>query len=402
MRILHFADLHLGIERYGHISSEGLSTRFEDFLSVLDEVVDFALKGDIDLVLFCGDAYKNQHPDPTQQREFAKRIARIAKKIPIFLLIGNHDLPHALGKAATTEIFDALSLENVIVARRPDIYLISTKRGNLQILALPWARQSALLEKEEAKDLTIDQIYAKLQEKLTDIIRGLTLRLNPEIPAILAGHFSLDTAKPGSERTMLLGKEPVLLQSNIANPIFSYIALGHIHNQQVLSYYPPIVYSGSLERLDFSDERSEKGFYIAEIDRKETKFSFHPVKARRFLTLKFSIEKDEVNPMEVVLRKILAWKKEIEGAIVRVQIDLPSSEIKIDTKEIRRALSQAYFVLPINIKTETRPIIRLAGVEGLSPIDALRFYLEKEKKFSPEYCRKLLEYGEKLIEEAKK
>ena len=43
MKILHFSDLHLGVESYGRIDpATGLSSRLLDFLSALDQVVDFA------------------------------------------------------------------------------------------------------------------------------------------------------------------------------------------------------------------------------------------------------------------------------------------------------------------------------------------------------------------------
>ncbi|GAI87569.1 unnamed protein product, partial [marine sediment metagenome] len=61
MKILHFADLHLGVESYGRIDpTTGLSSRFHDFLSALDQVVDYARQNRVDLVLFCGDAYKSR------------------------------------------------------------------------------------------------------------------------------------------------------------------------------------------------------------------------------------------------------------------------------------------------------------------------------------------------------
>src|SRR3990172_1661492 len=121
MKILHFADLHLGVETYGRIDPiTGLSSRFYDFLSTLDQVVDYALENRVDLVLFCGDAYKSREPSQTQQREFAKRINRLSTGgIPIFLLVGNHDLPHAIGKATSTEIFATLAVKNVYVSNRP-------------------------------------------------------------------------------------------------------------------------------------------------------------------------------------------------------------------------------------------------------------------------------------------
>jgi exonuclease SbcD len=69
MRILHFSDVHIGVENYGRPDPEtGLSTRLADFLDTLDEVVDYALENKVDLALFCGDAYKSRDPSQTHQR----------------------------------------------------------------------------------------------------------------------------------------------------------------------------------------------------------------------------------------------------------------------------------------------------------------------------------------------
>ena len=66
MRILHFADLHLGVETYGHLDPEtGLNTRVKDFSRSLAAGVDCAVSRGADLVLFCGDAYKTCDPSPS-------------------------------------------------------------------------------------------------------------------------------------------------------------------------------------------------------------------------------------------------------------------------------------------------------------------------------------------------
>ena len=202
MKILHFADLHLGVENYGRIDpATGLSSRLNDFLSALDQVIDYALEKQVDLVLFCGDAYKTREPSQTQQREFARRINRLSTaNIPIFLLIGNHDLPNAIGRATTTEIFDTLAVKNVYVANRPDIYNIPTASGIVQIVSLPWLRRSALLSREDTKNLNLEQINQKMQQVLTDIITTSAARLDPTLPAILAAHVWVADARVGRAR----------------------------------------------------------------------------------------------------------------------------------------------------------------------------------------------------------
>ena len=406
MKILHFADLHLGVESYGRINPEtGLSTRFEDFQNVFDQLVNYAIDHRVDLVLFCGDAYKSREPTQTQQREFAKRINRLSTNdIPVFLLIGNHDLPNAIGRATTTEIFDTLAVKKVYVANRPDVYRIPTRSGVIQIVALPWLRRSRLLSREDTKNLTFDQINQKLQEVLTGIITASIPKLDPELPAILAAHVWVTGATVGSERLMTIGQEHALLISNVAQPAFDYVALGHIHKHQVLSQTPPVIYAGSLERLDFSEEGDDKGFNIVEIEtdsatgKRQVTFNFQPVSARRFLTININIELQDTNPTATVLKAIAEQEDKVKDAIVRVQISLPGEmETQLNDTDIRNALNEAYYLtIARDIKREARLRLGNWTAEEITPLDALKTYLES-KKMSPERTKILLEYGEKLI-----
>ncbi len=406
MKIIHFADLHLGVETYGHIDpSNGLSTRLNDFLSALDRLVDYALENRVDLVLFCGDAYKSREPSQTQQREFARRINRlVTNDIPIFLLTGNHDLPNAIGRATATEIFDTLAVKNVYVSNRPDIYRIPTGSGDIQIASLPWLRRSALLSKEDTKNLNFDQINQRLQQLLTNIITATIPKLDPALPSILAAHVWVSGVKVGSENAMTIGQEHVLLLSNVAHPAFDYIALGHIHKHQVMSSSPPVAYSGSLERLDFSDEEDNKGFYVVEINRdgetgkKQVSFDFHPVSGRRFLTTNLEIEPQDPDPTSTVLRAMAEREDKIKDAIVRLNISLPAEiEVQLRDNDIRNAVKDAHHLtIAKDIKRESRLRLGKWTAEEITPLDALKTYLES-KRVPPGRARLLLQYGEKLI-----
>ncbi len=410
MKILHFADLHLGVESYGRIDpATGMSSRFLDFLSALDQVVDYALENTVDLVLFCGDAYKSREPSQTQQREFAKRISRLSTgNIPIFLLIGNHDLPNAIGRATATEIFDTLAVKNVYVANRPEVYPIPTKSGIIQIASLPWLRRGALLNKEETKNLDFDQLNQRLQQALTLKISKLAQQLDPALPSILAAHVWISGAKIGSERAMTIGQEHALLPSNVANPAFDYIALGHIHKHQVLSNNPPLVYAGSLERLDFGEEEDEKGFYLVEVEpdqptgKRRVSFDFHQITGRRFLTINVAIESKDTDPISMVLTAVAEQQDGTRDAIVRLQISLPAEiEGQLRDNDIRNALKEAhYFIIAKDIKREARLRLGNWTAEEITPLDALKAYFES-KKTSPERTKILLEYGEKLMQEQK-
>jgi DNA repair protein SbcD/Mre11 len=405
MKIVHFADLHLGVESYGHVNPEnGLSSRLEDYLRALDEVVDYTLNNRVDMVLFCGDAYRSREPSQTQQREFAKRIRRLSEGgVPLFLLTGNHDLPNAVGRATAVEIFDTLDVPGVCVANRPGVRKVRTASGEIQIAALPWLRRSALLTREDVRDLDFDKINERLQETLTRVILEQVSQLDPSLPAVLAAHVWVMNARLGTEKSMSIGQEHMLLLSSVAQPAFDYVALGHIHKGQVLNEAPPVVYAGSLERLDFSDEGDEKGFYVVEIfeegGSRRTQIDFHPVHARRFVTLPIKIEPADPDPTSSVLAAIAAKASLIEGAVVRIEISLPAAlSTRLREGEIRRLAAGAdYLIVSRNIERETRLRLSQSNLEGITPQAALKAYLES--KYPPEKVKMLQEYGERLIEE---
>jgi exonuclease SbcD len=407
MKIIHFADLHLGVETYGHINPEtGLSTRLEDYLNALDELVDFAIASKIDLVIFSGDAYKTREPTQTQQREFAKRIKRLSEGgVPLFMVIGNHDLPNALGRATAIEIFDTLSIPGVYVANRPGIHRVQTPSGEIQIAALPWVRRSALLSREDTRNLDFNQINERLQQILNGIIADQASKLNPSLPAVLAAHVWVLNARIGSEKSMSIGQEHMLLLSSVANPAFDYVALGHIHKGQVLSEHPPVTYSGSLERLDFGDEDDEKGFYLIDIQpddapgKRKVTFDFHPVMARRFFSLHIDLEPSNPDPTSTVLEAVEANQNKIKDAIVRVEIRFPSAlSNKLRDSDIRAKIKDAYYLtIAKEVLRESRLRLGRGALEGITPEEALKAYLEA--KYPAERAKLLQEYGEKLIRE---
>ncbi|MDP6713984.1 MAG: exonuclease SbcCD subunit D, partial [SAR202 cluster bacterium] len=288
MRILHFADVHIGVENYSKVDPEtGLSSRLGDFLQTFDQMVDDAVESKIDLALFCGDAYKSRDPSQTHQREFAKRIVRLSNAgIPTFLLVGNHDTPNALGRATSLDIYKTLDVAMVTIGDTPRTYTVDTPSGPVQIVAVPWVRRSQFLAREESRRLTPDQINENIQESLTRIIQNNVEALNPTIPAVLAGHVTVGQATTSSEQSMMLGRDHVLLKSAVTLPQLDYVALGHIHKHQILGSLPHVVYAGSQQRIDFGEENDDKGYCVVDLDptapqgTRMTKFEFRQVEPR--------------------------------------------------------------------------------------------------------------------------
>ena len=390
MRILHFSDLHIGVENYGRIDPEtGLSTRLGDFLASLDRVVEYALTRDIDLVLLAGDAYKGRDPSQTHQREFAKRLARLSEaNIPAFLLVGNHDLPNAVSRATAVEIFSTLRVPHVCIGANLQIYTVSTPAGPVQVLAVPWPRRSTMVSREESRGLSIEKVREEIQDRMTAAIESRVRQLDPEVPAIIAGHVTVNGATLGTERSMMLGQDHVLLASALALPQVDYVALGHIHKHQVLRTGPPmVVYSGSLQRVDFSEEGDEKGFCVVELDpaapqgKRLVDFKFERLEARPFVTVDVKLasgSSEPPDPTEAVLRAIA--RKDVAGAVVRVRVSLsPELEPQFREADVRLALQSAHYVAAISRESAEggrRTRLEAETAEGLQPIQALRLYLE--------------------------
>jgi DNA repair protein SbcD/Mre11 len=404
IRVLHFADLHIGMENYGRLDpATGLNGRVMDFLRRLTEVIDYALGNEVDLVLFAGDAYKNRDPNSTYRREFARRIKRLADAgIPVVLLVGNHDLPAQERRASSIEIFRTLDVPNIVVAGHDRLHRIETRRGApIQVATVPYPVRQRLLAHEEYKDRTIAELDQLVQELVADNIRALAAQVDPELPAVLLGHFSVSEAKLGSERTVMLGRDVVVLKSVLADPIWDYVALGHIHRHQELNggHHPPIVYAGSLERIDFGEEKEPKGFVVAEIRRGHVEWGFHPTTARPFVTIRADV-REASDPLASLLESI--EQHQVTDAIVRVIIQAhPEQEGLLREADIRQALDGAYYVAGIVKEIERTYRQRLGGEspEELTPSELLARYLES-RGTPQERIQVLLDHAGEIFEAA--
>jgi exonuclease SbcD len=400
IKLLHFSDLHLGVESYGRLDpTTGLSTRLGDFLRSLDSVVDYALDENVDLVVFCGDAYQTVHPSPTNQREFARRIRRLSEaNIPVFLLVGNHDMPLSTGKAASTEIFGTLEVPNVLVADTVGTHHIDTKGGRLQIVALPWPIRSHFLAKTQLRGSTTEQINDQLAEAVTALVNKEIESLDPGLPAVLAAHITVFGAETpyGTGTSVFRGQDVIIPQSLLASSAFDYVALGHLHRHQIVrKAHPPAVYSGSIERLDFGEEGERKGFVLVQLDKGATQFEFVPLQVRDFLTIE--VKPRGQDPTADVLESIAAH--DISDKVVRLIVHMtPEQEPLLRDNEVLRTLAGAFHVAAM-IKDVERPVrLRIGGrnYEEMTTRQILETYL-RAQQVPQERAELLLRHAEELL-----
>jgi DNA repair protein SbcD/Mre11 len=382
IKILHLSDIHMGSGfSHGRMNPEtGVNTRLEDFERTLGQCIDRALSEPVDLVLFGGDAFPDATPAPYIAEAFASQFRRLVEaQIPTVLLVGNHDQYSQGQGSASLCIYRTLGVPGVIVGDRLDTHRIETRNGIVQIITLPWLTRSTLLTRPETEGLALADVNQLLIDRLRLALEGEIRQLDPQIPTILLGHLMADKATFGAERFLAVSKGFTLPLSLLIRSEFDYVALGHVHKHQNLNPTndPPAIYPGSIERVDFSEEKEEKGYVLVELERGNAKWEFCPLPARSFQTISVDLAKVD-DPQAALLKAIR--KHAIADAVVRLTYKLSADRLDaIDRSVLMEALESAhsFTIQPELVSQLAKPRIPALGVgRSVDPMEALKTYLE--------------------------
>lgn len=380
----HTADIHFGVENYGKVDPKtGIHTRLLDFSSALEQCINQAIEQDIDFFLLCGDAYKTAYPTPTQQKLLCQHLLRLHHaNIPVVIVVGNHDHPLSFGKANALDVFDYLPLNNFYVFSKPDSITINTKNGPVQIVGIPWPTRNTLITHRQHHLKSSDEITSYLSKRVSQLIAHFAQGLDPSLPAVLAGHLTVSTGIfSGSEKCAIFGSDPVFLPSQLAVPPFDYVALGHLHRHQNLNPNgtPPIIYSGSIERIDFGERKEEKGYCQVTIDKKECQYSFIPVTTRPMIQCTVKLTQ-QANQTEQITEELS--RHNLDGAILKIVYHLPPDTTdKVDLGTIQRACSMVHYlagIVPVHTMPAKRTRTKLSIAMNLETL--LKNYFEGKKE----------------------
>ncbi|KGF72947.1 nuclease [Neosynechococcus sphagnicola sy1] len=403
IKILHLSDIHLGSGFiHGRINpATGLNTRLEDFVATLGQCIDRAIAEPVDLVLFGGDAFPDATPPPVVQEAFASQFRRLADaQIPTVLLVGNHD-QHSQGQGgASLCIYRTLGVPGFMVGDRLHTYCIQTSHGPVQVMTLPWLTRSTLLTRPETEGLSLGEVNQLLIERLRVALEGEIRQLDPDIPTVLLAHLMADTARYGAERFLAVGKGFTIPLSLLTRPCFDYVALGHVHRHQILCEQPPVVYPGSIERVDFSEAQEDKGFMLIHLGQGQTQLEFCPLSVRSFHTVEVDVS-DVADPQAALMAALKP--DQIESAVVRLIYRLRTEQLdQVDTALLHQALSSAhsYTIQPELISQLARSRLPELGADSsLDPLEALKTYLASREDLQ-DIATDLLEAAQHLLTDA--
>ncbi|MEO1179679.1 MAG: exonuclease subunit SbcD [Cyanobacteria bacterium J06636_28] len=379
VKLLHLSDIHMGSGfSHGHINPvTGLNSRLEDFTATLKRCIDRALSEPVDLVLFGGDAFPDATPSPVIQQAFAQQFQRLVKaQIPTVLLVGNHD-QHSQGMGgASLCIYRTLGVPDIVVGDSLTTHRIETKAGPVQVITLPWLTHSTLLTRPETEGLSLGEVNELMLDRLRVALEGEIRQLEAGIPSILLAHLMTDTASYGAEKFLAVGKGFTVPMALLARPCFDYVALGHVHKHQILCQSPLVVYPGSIERVDFSEEKEDKGFILADVQSGHASVNFCPLPVRAFKTIEVDVSATDLPQAQ--LEKALT-QANISDTVVRLVYKLNPAQIEqIDHAALHQILTEAhsYTIHPELISQLTRPRLpELTADHSRDPLSALQTYL---------------------------
>jgi exonuclease SbcD len=392
IRLLHFADAHIDMAagQGRHDPLTGLPVRVLDFLHALDLIIDTAIGEKVDLVIFAGDAYKDRNPSPTYQREWGRRLMRLAQaQIPALLVVGNHDLSPAAGRANTLHEFDTLQVSFIHVISRPEFLGPEDLWGlPIQVIGLPWVTRSGFLAARETGAMDSEKVNTELETLIDQLVGDWITRADPDLPLLLTAHASVQNAVYGNERSVMLGSDLILPGGMVRDSRLDYVALGHIHHAQDVNQgkHPPVIYPGSIERVDFGEAQDKKYFVIAEVGKGKTTFEFRELPGRKFYDRYLRFDVGESMPaadaFRASLKAALPSAEEMKDAIVRLVLEYPRSwEGLIDEPELREYASESLeFHFIRRLQVEAR--IRLSGSDtfaNLSHNELMVEYLKMMK-----------------------
>ncbi len=354
---VHTADVHFGMENYGHIDpATGMHTRLLDFDRAMNYAIDVAIERKVDFFLLAGDAYKTAVPSPTHQRLLMRCLLRLyAAGIPVVIVVGNHDKPISFGKAHALSVFGDLPVKGFYLFSKPDSIVIETKNGPLQIVGIPWpTRATIALAGHQQSTVELTQ---QLSQAVNIIVQEFAQKLDPSIPSVLTGHLTVSSGIfSGSEKRAIYGNDPVLLPSQLAIEPFDYVALGHLHRHQNLNLNGniPLVYAGSIERVDFGERKEDKGFCLVTIHPatnseqtgvRTTSYEFMTTPMRPFIQLEVELDAQRAHTDQIVQR---LKEQDIEGAVLKILYHVPANARDlVDLGVVERACQGAQHLVGI-------------------------------------------------------
>ncbi|PLX94785.1 MAG: exonuclease SbcCD subunit D [Desulfuromonas sp.] len=309
MRFIHTSDIHLGKT---YRNSSGEAERYEDFFRCLAGIVADAVAGQVDFMLIGGDLF---HVGQILPKTFAKTIETLQPlkdaNIPCIAIEGNHDWIHRRDSISWME---ALSQMGYIKLLRPS----RTEEGGYRFD--PFDEETGMGGHVEIDGVNVHglgYIGAQAGSHVERICEAVATDNN-----LLLFHVGIWTYSPVEIGNMKLEEAHPLAEK------FGYVALGHGHKPYVIETpeKKPYAYNpGSPERVNFGEEKYDKGYYLVSVEDGNFSTEFRTTSPRPMIVTTIDLEGAE-NAADALAR----FTEQVKEKLADVQDDRqPLLELKL-------------------------------------------------------------------------
>ncbi len=351
MKIIHTSDWHLG-------SSLGESSRAYEHGKFLEFLTETVREEQADALIVAGDIYDSANPSTDCQHMFFSFLARLVQTFPklnVIITSGNHDSPSRLGIGREMAEFMNIHIVTRIELkedRTPDlerlIFPLKEADGRIRAYcaAVPFIRRADLpasygQNEHYHEDSFVNALYTLHRDLLAlmkqKAVNGEKLIVMDH--TTVHGIQGVSAVHEESEHPILIGNVESI-PADIFDG-FDYAALGHIHLSSNLGVKTetPVVYSGSVIPMSFSEKHYSHGVEVVSIDTTD-KLTFRQVKIPRAVEVLTIPE--ELKPLDEVLKELeelpVTGLKSEEYPFVEVQYQTEGADARVAGR-IREALT---------------------------------------------------------------
>ncbi len=338
MKIIHSADWHL-CDRLGRLNrTDDLKSRVERVAALCDEHT-------ADVLVVAGDLFYEQASldDITMSLNHILEVFKpfFARGGTLLAITGNHDKDARINmvRAGMTLAMPNVGRDGVLPGGR--MYLVNSRvrttlagaggdKVQFVLVPYPFASRYDLSATEfRSKEEENRLLHSKVAEWVQKV--STLSDFDVSLPTILVAHLHVRGAEVHSLYKMD-DRDDVLFSYADLNPMWAYVALGHIHKPQAVNGQPHVRYPGSLDRLDFGETHDDHGVLLLEVNGANTVEPIRlPIPATPFHTI-------TITDPEADLPLLAATYPDHETAIVRITVAQPQGDLSRDevTRQLRK------------------------------------------------------------------
>jgi len=245
MKILHLADLHIGIKLYEYSLSE--EQKF-----FLDEVISLIERENITVCILAGDIYDKGTPPVEAVKMFDEFLVKLhSHNVTTLIISGNHDSAARLSFGE--KIFTSGGIH---ISPSFDGNIKKVTVENINFYLLPFIRPSHVKRFYEGEINSYDSA-------VKTVLSGLDID-KEKVNILISHQFVAGGKECESDDINVGGIENVKTDSFDS---FDYVALGHLHNPQSVGR-ETIRYSGSPLKYSLSEENVKKSVTVVDVKKK--------------------------------------------------------------------------------------------------------------------------------------